>query len=233
MKKTRFTLIELLVVIAIIAILAGMLLPALSQARERGRAASCQGNIKQLAFGHQNYSNDYRGFVLPMQQLNGTSYNGPRWAKVLAVYVGDPLANETYYKAGGVYTCPAFADRRAYTNYPKDMVREVGHPEYGLNRTAFDFGMNNVNCVKKMELIKRPTRLIVFADSYSVDWGGHCGNDGILPYAYVELRHVNKANFSYSDGHVAFQSANQTLYTYKVSRSYYYLPWANTKVFQL
>lgn len=64
MKEIRkFTLIELLVVIAIIAILAGMLLPALSQSREMGKSASCTSNLKQLGFAAMQYAGEHNDFM--------------------------------------------------------------------------------------------------------------------------------------------------------------------------
>ncbi len=78
-RQTAFTLIELLVVIAIIAILAGLLLPALSRAKQKAQAIQCMSNLRQIMLGWTMYNNDNRG-LFPMNLALGNYNSGGNWA---------------------------------------------------------------------------------------------------------------------------------------------------------
>ena len=79
-----FTLIELLVVIAIIAILAGMLLPALSRAKVQAKTTLCLNNLRQMSLGTRFYAEDYKDHVPPV--INSV---GEYWFNEIAPYLGD------------------------------------------------------------------------------------------------------------------------------------------------
>src|SRR6188768_2645850 len=111
-RTQGYTLIELLVVIAIIAILAGMLLPALSKAKVKGQAAMCTSNMKQLQLSWLMYPDDNNGVLV--QNYNGNANAPERWVR------GDMTNDQDatnivliqtgylwkYNPALGIYKCP-------------------------------------------------------------------------------------------------------------------------------
>jgi len=111
MKRKGFTLIELLVVIAIIAILASILFPVFARARENARRSSCQSNLKQIALGFAQYSQDFDE-RMPLHYYNDPNLNGPfNWPRSGGQGWGAKIY--PYVKSRGVFTCPSDGTRSA------------------------------------------------------------------------------------------------------------------------
>lgn len=224
-RPKGFTLIELLVVIAIIAILAGMLLPALAKAKSKAQGINCVSNAKQLALCWQLYANDFNDFMVPNAissrnaWIDGTgaaaAYDLPGATNVGTIQRGLLFKYNSSLK---IYVCPGqkqiyALSRSRSLNLPPARSFSIsgqmhGGTDSGGRVQPIILGQNPASApaYRKLTDINRPGPSLAFV---FVDESHFTIDDGYFAVLvnentwqnYPAYRHGGTASFGFADGH--------------------------------
>ena len=210
MNRRAFTLIELLVVIAIIAILMGILMPALRVAREQGRSISCRSNVRTLTTAWLMYKDENDGKLIgahpPFENRSPWVFNAPGGGDASIEDKKEYIRRGylwPFVKNIGSYRCPS--DRRNKSQYHRYAYRTYSIAG-GLNGVNPDGGWQIIPCLNYTEVKNPATKYVFLAEC---DPRGHNAGSWVMnpkseqwvdPFAVWHRR--NNSTLGWADGHV-------------------------------
>lgn len=213
--RKNFTLVELLIVIAIIAILAGLLMPTLNSAKERGRAISCVNNLKQSGLALLNYANDYKS-MFPVVHTGSFEHpvelpGEPQWFT--------PLVEQYSYKIKYL-KCLSDVGYNSDNNIQSYMINAMF--TFGRPVTSLKYG--------RIVLAERG-----FEDDGKTPEEHQCYAGMSEPEDYqgkLDIkRHSKKSNYLFTDGHVTTSAFAETIGDGSEKNNHHFVhEWLNTYV---
>ena len=249
-RYEKFTLIELLIVVAILAILVGLLLPALNNAKEKAHRTSCLNNLKQIGYAIEMYVNDYAYYP----KANGLIFDD--WDIASKKLSKAPLGQ--YFRITKVFQCPADRVQRPSQYIPSsygisNVAEGIMIPVSGsVIRSATELGLNAGYHTKRIYIEKAkggssnyliageqwtPTNFINIrqSDIYvkaAMSWSSFIafrkseqGDD--LPEPVNRHLHGKGANYYWGDGHASFALSEKFIAIKNSKGSYFYCSFIN------
>lgn len=217
----RFTLIELLVVIAIIAILAGILMPALSQARERGRSATCVNNLKNVTMALNQYAEDYNGWLYSAYKDHSgiTDFTYDPDAKGVCNWSA-MLVRKRYVSAGNKTNSALFCPASVQT-IPDTEPENICKYSYGMSyATAYPQKTNNyfAHNTRAKHIPRMASKMLMLSDSADPVENvpshlvHHKYDTKKVDHGLPFYLHNGRANAAFMDGHCTTTIPYETLY---------------------